>query len=285
MSFEPSTNLDYSIDQNGNDDKRFLPQAPPPAAPPPSLPASCESSRASSPQANADGYHTFGSPTIVNYYETSPASRQGKRVLPVNNLSETTPTIQLFSTRGDANIRPNIGESNAAIGQDSLRESLWKGRIVNLVAAVLALLFEIPNFLGHVFLLHPARAVLGIYLTMFALLLLCFEAGLGRDFIRQQFGLLHHPIGRAFILLQMGGLAMGQGGILDVLLGSVFLMSSIYTMVTYCWYPEYRRRTAEEGEERDSLLGQARSHIWANPAEAASLLQKAMETDVGIPHQ
>jgi hypothetical protein len=170
------------------------------------------------------------------------------------------------SYRGDAKSRPNIGESNADIGEASLRESLCRGRFVNMVAAAVAILFEIPNLFAHTFLLHPARAVLGMYLTMFALLLLCFEAGLGRDFIRQQFGLLYHPIGRSFILLQMGGLAIGQGGILDGLLGCAFLASSLYTIVTFCWYPEYRRRAAQESEETEPLLGQARSHKWINPA-------------------
>lgn len=184
--------------------------------------------------------------------------------------------------RGDATLRPNIGESNAAIGEASLRESLWKGQVINVVACTFAILLQFLDFIGNVLFLHPAKTVLGLYLALFSILLLCFETGLGRDFVRRQLGLVHHPIGRSFLLLLMGGLAIGQGGILDILLGVVFLGSSIYTIVTFCWYPAYRRRIAQDGgeEERRSILATARDHFWANPVEATSLLQKAIVANV-----
>ena len=129
----------------------------------------------------------------------------------------------------------------------------------------------------------PARTVLGVYLSIFSIVLLTYESGFeqGRDFLRHQFGFIHHPLGRSFLLLQMSGLAIGQGGILEILLGLVFLGSSIHTSVTFCWYPEYRRRIGQEGgdEERNSILVVARDHFWANPIdEASSLLHKAIRT-------
>ena len=346
MSFEPSTNLDddYNDTCNNNDsmsmhmknnkDPRHVlqPHAPPPAAPPPPLPDSANNSRSSSPlphqqqqQQRQVGYSFYGSTTlqqqpaappapppgvtIINYSETSPASKQGKRTLAAglfppdnnnnsssNNTSSklggphqqpqqqqqqsTFPIMNAF--RGDATLRPNIGESNAAIGEESLRESLWKGQIINVVACSLAILLQIWDFIANVLFVRPAKTVLGLYLTLFSILLLCFETGLGRDLVRQQFGLLHHPMGRSFILLQMGGLAIGQGSIVDIMLGSVFVGNGVYTMVTFCWYPAYRRRLAQDGgeEERQSILVTAREHFWANPVEATALLQKAMVAEV-----
>jgi hypothetical protein len=274
------------------------------------------------------GYSTYGSTTtttttqppavtIIHYYETSPASIQAKRTVPFVPPSDTRGTGGLplpfsqqqqnqqqqstlssyyskipttFSSfRGDATVRPNIGESNAAIGEASLKESLWKGRLLNIVACSVAIVWQVlHSIIGNVLFLHPARTVLGMYLTLFSILILSFETGLvvvGQDLVRQQFGLLYHPLGRSFLLLQMSGLAIGQGGIVDILLGIVFLGSSVYTMITFCWYPAYRRRIAAgEEEERQSILVTARDRFWANPAEATSLLQKAamVVTDVSL---
>mmetsp|Transcript_14427 Transcript_14427/g.23856 ORF Transcript_14427/g.23856 Transcript_14427/m.23856 type:complete len:304 (-) Transcript_14427:46-957(-) len=295
MSFEPPTSVD---DHNENAGGRFLPQAPPPAAAPPPPPTP-------PPQKNYDSFSTpFSPPNVVNYddhVEASPASRRPKRTVRITEDNEqqgrrresvqdpnggnNNSNRSAASSVGDASLRPNIGESNAAIGEESLRESLWKGRVVNLVACTVALLLELPNLLGHVFSLHPARAVLGLYLSFFSLLLCGYEVDLyGRTFIRQNFGMLHHPIGRSFVLFLMGGLAIGQGGVLDYLVGAVFAWSSLYTAITFCWYPQYRQRTSlEDGtiEDRQSLYHQAlQNNSWADPeqhlGEAASLLHKAV---------
>lgn len=308
-SFEPSTNLDDSSTIDVRDNRQILqPHAPPPSAPPPPLPESANNSRSSSPiqQQQQHAYSTFGSQqqqlppgiTIVNYnYESSPASKQGKRTVsfppdanglgpqlehPSNTTVSNNNNNSLSWFRGDATLRPNIGESNAAVGEASLRESLWKGQVVNVVACTFAILLQFLDFIRNVLFLHPARTVLGMYLALFSMLVLCFETGLGRDIVRRQLGLLHHPIGRSFILLLMSGLAIGQAGILDILLGIVFFWSSVYTIVTFCWYPAYRRRISQDGgeEERRSILVTARDHFWANPAEATSLLQKAIVTRV-----
>jgi hypothetical protein len=264
------------VDGNGYEQRAFLPPPPPTPSPP-------------------KNYSTITnpfSPNIVNYddhVEASPASRRPKRSVRIEEPLSSPggdgeqPVRMFSSTRGDASLRPNIGASNARIGEESLAESLWKGRVVNIVACAVALLLELPNLLGHVFRLHPARAVLGMYLSFFALLLGGYEVDImGRDAIKHYFGMVHHPVGRSFLLFLMGGLAIGQGGILDLLLGVVFCWSSFYTMLTYCWYPQYRQQTSlEDGEgARQSLYQQAMGHnSWANPeqhvGEALSLLHKA----------
>lgn len=279
MAFEPPTSIDY-----GSSDSRFMPQAPPPAAPPPPPPEPPTTTTRNDYSAIKNPL----SPNVINYddyVEPSPASRRAKRI-PTQAIGSATlpqedPSIRLFaSTLGDTNIRPNTGESNAAVGEESLQESLWKGRVVNIAACTVALLLEIPNLLGHVFRIHPARAVLGLYLSFFSLLLLGYEIDMfGRNQIRQYFGLLHHPVGRSFVVFLMGGLAIGQGGIFDLLVGIVFVWSALYNLVTYIWYPQYRQRTSLE-EERQSLFEQAKqNHAWADPeqhvGEAVSLLQKA----------
>jgi hypothetical protein len=252
--------------QEAQDDDSIglTPQAPPPAVPPPPPPA----------------YGTV--PTIhhyEDYVEPSPATRQGKRGITISTGSLQDPITPLHSGRGDASLRPNIGETNAALGEESLRESLHKLRLLNIIACSLALLLEIPNLLGNVFTLQPARAVLGIYLSFFALLLCGYELDMVlTEKIELYFGLLYHPVGRSFVLMLMGGLAIGQNGILDLLLGLVFIWSSLYTLTTFCWYPEYRRRT----EQRRDLYEEANEAVavqtWAHPdkvGEAVSLLQKA----------
>lgn len=266
-TFEAPTNLDD-----------FRPMAPPPAAPPPPPPPSYGSTPTTPFSPNANVYDS--------HIEESPATRQAKRGLPPDEGP-------ISSFRGDTSLRPNIGSSNAAIGEESLRESMWKMRLVNLTACVLALLSEIPNFMGKVFTINLPGAVLGGYLTFFALLLLGYELDMwGADRIKEYFGLLHHPIGRAFVLLLMGGLSVGQGGIINFVLGAVFLWSSGYTFTTFVWFPEYRRKFYNS-EERESLVNEAlKNNTWATPenitqgvaqaalaapGEAASLIQKAMK--------
>ena len=139
--------------------------------------------------------------TIINYSETSPASKHGKRTLAAglfppdntdssNNYSsklgrepyqqqeqqQQQSTFSIMNAfRGDATLlRPNKGESNAAIGEESLRESLWKGQVINVVACSFAILLQIWDFIANVLFVRPAKTVLGLYLTLFSILLLCF---------------------------------------------------------------------------------------------------------------
>mmetsp|Transcript_13170 Transcript_13170/g.15076 ORF Transcript_13170/g.15076 Transcript_13170/m.15076 type:complete len:251 (+) Transcript_13170:63-815(+) len=223
-------------------------------------------------------------PGIVNYRDETPSNTPA-RGESTENYGLPPRDSSLYSGEGKNQfsgtmlLQPNIGESNAAIGEDSLRESLRKIRLINLSACALVIILEIPNFLGNVFFLKPARAILGIYLTLFAILLCGYELDmLFSEQIELYFGILYHPIGRSAIIFLMGGLAIGQGGILDFLLGFVFIGSAVYTVVTYIWYPEYRRRTEERPELFDEIKGaEVLTRVGAKPAGENLSLLKAGE--------
>jgi hypothetical protein len=147
-------------------------------------------------------------------------------------------------------------------------------RVANMVACFLAILLEIPNVLGRVFALQPARAILGIYLSFFAGLVCCFEFHnpWTDSIIQDQFGLLNHPIGRSFILLLMGGLAIGQATVLDFLMGLVFVSNAILTTYAFLRYPEYRRQTDEQSDIFQVAKSRATQYAWANPAVLSGLV-------------
>mmetsp|Transcript_22283 Transcript_22283/g.33693 ORF Transcript_22283/g.33693 Transcript_22283/m.33693 type:complete len:240 (+) Transcript_22283:104-823(+) len=220
-------------------------------------------------------------PGVVHFYDEKGLPKQG---LPTEDYGLPSMNLKVESSKEHDDtgqlILPNIGELNAAVGEDSLRETLQKMRLLNLVACTMALLLEIPDFLGHVFRLHPARAILGLYLSFFAIILFGYELNMFlAEQIERYFGILYHPIGRSFLLLMMGGLSVGQGGILNYLLGAIFVFSAVYTTLTFIWYPEYRRRTAERPdlyEEVHGSVGLDRS--WAKPAgETIALLKSATQ--------
>mmetsp|Transcript_23055 Transcript_23055/g.34039 ORF Transcript_23055/g.34039 Transcript_23055/m.34039 type:complete len:240 (+) Transcript_23055:78-797(+) len=220
-------------------------------------------------------------PGIVHFYDEMGSPKQG---LPTEDYGLPSVNLKFESPRGVQTcsqlIQPNIGESNAAVGEDSLRETLQKIRLLNILACVMAFLLEIPDFLGHMFRLHPARAVLGIYLSFFSVLLFGYELDMVlAEEIERYFGILYHPIGRSVIILMMGGLSIGQEGILDYLLGAIFIFSAIYTILTYIWYAEYRRRTAERPDLYEKVQGSVNvDRNWAKPAgETMSLLKSAMQ--------
>jgi hypothetical protein len=267
--------------------EEIYPKAPPPMDAPPPPP---------SPQRS---YYDTSTPVIIHYSDIcpSPATRQGKRTVDLGVMltggnSSLTPESNVPTTssytwfRGDASIRPNVGESNAAIGEASLREALWRGRILNIITCSLALILQIPQFLGNLLWVRPARTILGLYLAVFCSILLVFETGCyGKIWIKTYLGVFHHPLGRSWILFLMGGLAIGQGGFLDptVWLGIIFVISSIYTLVTYIWYPEYRRRIAEqEGQENRDPIVETNVHdrFWAQPREATALLSAVLDARV-----
>jgi len=236
-------------------------------------------------------------PGITHFHDEPPLSNTSttSRSRSISNYALPSGDSSVFSSRvinqSDSNVllQPNIDESNAAIGEDSLKESLRKIRLINLLACAMVILLEIPNFFGEVFSLKPARVILGIYLTLFALLLCGYELDMFlSEQIERYFGILYHPIGRSVITLMMGGLAIGQGEILDFLLGFVFIGSAVYTTITYIWYPEYRQLT----EERPDLYEEVQeagtlAHAWTKPAaenlsllkagESLSFIQKAMQ--------
>lgn len=163
---------------------------------------------------------------------------------------------------------------NAADDQaESLAEILWKMRLCNLTCSGLSLLLEIPDFFTNVFALNPARAVLGLYLTFFCIVLIFYELHTPyiSDILNDQFGLLQHPYGRTLYLLLLGGLSLGQTQILQGVVGVGFLVTAVLTSYAYFKYPEYRRLVDEQPDlaalarlrwQRRTAL---RTASWARP--------------------
>eukprot|EP00978_Attheya_sp_CCMP212_P035372 scaffold153640_cov52-Attheya_sp.AAC.2 len=183
-------------------------------------------------------------------------------------------------TNGDASLSPNRGISNSSLGAGTaLPELIWRIRVLNLASCTLALLLEIPSFiLGN--LLNPAKMVLGGYLIFFSGLLCCFElhTPVLSQMIKDNFGVLYNPIGRAIFLFLMGGLSIGQGGLLHWLVGLLLLGNGGYTGYVTMRYPEYRK-LHEQDESSSSqpparassviptqLAGSLRNISWATPS-------------------
>jgi hypothetical protein len=62
-------------------------------------------------------------------------------------------------------------------------------------------------------------------------------------FLRDNFGLLFHPSGKAFMLFLMASMCVGQNNnIFELVLGSVFAINALFTCYLMCQYPGYRRQ-------------------------------------------
>jgi hypothetical protein len=260
---------------------RFQPRAPPPAAPPPSPPVSTKKKKSSSNNMPS----SYQKEQIPNY------SRKGNRseVPAVTNYSLTDGDEasnllrpQQRSSRGDASLRPNTGFSNASEGEgEALLEVLWKMRILNIVGCIAALLLSLPDFFTHVFGLDPARVILGCYRSFFSIVLLCYESHTPyvRTMIIDQFGLIHHPVGRTFFLLLLSGLSIGQGPILDIFVGGLFILTAIMTFYAFIKYPEYRRIVDEQPNIVDIVKNRTSERFsWAETG--ASIVEKLSESEI-----
>lgn len=213
----------------------YIPVAPPPACDPPPTPPS---------------------PGLNSYQKDSSSSSWLKSGL----------------LRGDASLRPNTGESNWADGA-ALNEVVWRIRIINLVVCTLAILFQVPALLGQV-LFSPAKAVLGCYLVFFCGVLCCFElhTPVVDTMIRDNFGMLHHPLSRVVFLVVLASVCWSQGG-LESILAVVIVGNALYIVFVFARYPEYRRIHNDEQADLVSIVRKrATRYAWANPDTVASVV-------------
>ncbi|CAB9518135.1 expressed unknown protein [Seminavis robusta] len=206
--------------------------------------------------------------------------------------SSYTPTIShynqnaVYSSFGDANLRPNTGEANWVHGEllgMALHEILKTLQWSNIISCSLVIILEVMVAIFRIFAL--AKFVMGCYLAFFASLLLRVEiaqiikqhrqqqklehenqsanGGGSADgwilntglrhasripdvqapFLRDNFGLLFHPSGKASILLLMSSMCVGQhNNIFELVLGGVFGLNAIIILYLLCQYPSYRRQ-------------------------------------------
>lgn len=169
-------------------------------------------------------------------------------------------------------LNPNAQRvANSAEGEGTaLPELILRMRIINIILCSVALGLEIPFWIGRIIMLNLSELVLGICLCGFALVLCFWEmhVPLFADGIRESFGIVYHPFGRAFFFVLMGGLCIGQGG-LEQYLGLVILLNAMYTICIPCRYPHYYKAFEDFGEEdvRDfavRAVARRKGHAWAD---------------------
>lgn len=177
--------------------------------------------------------------------------------------------------RGDAAIQPNTGLKNSSMGDGTaLVEIIWKLQWINIIASTLAIMSEIFGIIFKLF-TNPSKAILAVYLTFFSLMLLAYETRIPEleRIVKDNFGLLCHPIGRALFLFLLSSLALGQWTLMDVLIGVVFLGNGIYTIHTFIFYPEFRRMHEDENLQHTNTESTWWSRkSWATPDIASSAI-------------
>lgn len=250
------------------------PLAPPPAAPPPPPPLSdsdAESVRSShlNDDQDASQYSSYQNsraaqmPTITHYGDSPSTPR------PVERINS--------GMRGDPNLRPNTGQTNDDYGGiGSLREVASILRWMTVSSTILAIVWEGFAFptrlLIHAW-VYPAKVVLGAYLAAFCLLLLGVELNAP---LRDNFGVLYHPLGRGALLFLMSGMCFGiLAAWWEILLGLAFLICSFGYVYAYIKYPEYRRwqdyNDNEIWQEVKSVINKRGGVAWARPSSESDL--------------
>jgi hypothetical protein len=278
---------------NGGNEQHFQPRSPAPAAAPPPPPPTSESDAGSvrsvtldgdggdddsdDPVLRANNNNTSADRSLYQpSYQTS-GSRAAKvpmisnyGVSPVPNGREQSDRSMM---RGDPSMQPNTGETNDEFGGiGSLREVTGTLRWMTITSTILAMIWEgfaFPTRLLVQAWIYPAKVVLGAYLGVFCLLLLGVELNAP---LRDNFGVLYHPIGRGAMLMLMSGMCFGiLAAWWEVLLGLAFMISGGGYWYAYIKYPEYRRWQDYNDNQiwkhiRESV--NRRSIAWARPSSS-----------------
>jgi hypothetical protein len=251
--------------------------APPWAAPPPPPASDSHSVSADSLGESSHSYsqHSYQNssnlyqsrsapvPTITNYGD-SPAYQTKKR--------PDDGTVPQYL--GDSKLRPNIGETNDSYGGiGSLREVVTRLRWLTIASTMATIVWEGFAFPARLLVdawLHQARVVIAAYLGIFALLLLGVELNAP---MKDNFGILYHPLGRGAMLFLMSTMCFG---ILEAwwegFLGISFLVCGVGYAYAYCQYPEYRRwddyNESQVWENvRTAIRRRTNTNSWADPSE------------------
>jgi hypothetical protein len=175
--------------------------------------------------------------------------------------------------RGDPSLRPNTGQTNDDYGGiGSLNEVATRLRWMTIASSSIAILWEgfaLPTRIIIHSWVYPAKVVLGGYLGVFCILLLGVELNAP---LRDNFGILYHPLGRAVLLFLMSGMCFG---ILftwwEIILGLAFILCGSGYVYAYIKYPEYRRwQSYNDNKVWEEVKTAARASIaWANPNGSA----------------
>lgn len=251
------------------------PLAAPPAAAPPSPPISDSGSfSVDSRGANGSTYSQYGSQNASNVYQSLSApvpTITNYGVSPASKTNKQRDGAFNPHTVGNSRIRPNIGETNDSFGGiGSLREVVTRLRWLTIASTLATIVWEGFAFPARLLIdawLHQARVVIAAYLGFFALLLLGVELNAP---LKDNFGILYHPLGRATMLFLMSTMCFG---ILEAwwegVLGVSYLVCGVGYAYAYCQYPEYRRwddyNESQVWENVRSAI-RRRTNPWANPS-------------------
>jgi hypothetical protein len=213
---------------------------------------------------------------------------------------------------GDATLAPNTGLTNSydyALFGLALHELLDRLRLSIIINAVLLLALLFFTWWRRLF--QPAHLTMSIGLAAFVFILLVVEvksvfdatgtnsvsstasavvndiSGANREIFAtilkriEQIGLsiLYHPLGRTMYLITCGVLCFWIGGLIEALLGLMFITNACALL--YCWvtYPEFRKIFASperntdnnnDGSSSNNQSYSARSASWSYYSDAAS---------------
>jgi hypothetical protein len=165
-------------------------------------------------------------------------------------LAENNVDLRSFFAAGDASLRPNIGLTNSyddALFGMALHELLEHLRMANILCALASIVLMLVSWLVRlVTVWHVDQLVLSIYLAVLSLILLLTECmnlynvQSMDTWLKNNFGLLRHPLGKAAFIFLLSSVCFGIGAIAEAVVGLVYLMSAILLVYTWIVYPEFR---------------------------------------------
>jgi len=175
--------------------------------------------------------------------------------------NNSTDPRSFFVVRGDASLRPNTGETNSydtAIFGLALHELLEKLRLANMVAAVASIASLLVNWFLQLITAQFSQLVLSCYLAFLAGVLLLVEAtslyhmAAVDQFLKDNFGLLRRPVGKAIYIYVLATICGGIGGITGYILAALYFASASLLLYAWYFYEEMRRPFEQEDEQAES---------------------------------
>jgi hypothetical protein len=250
------------------------PYAPPPNEAPPPLPQ-CSSPRKSTLRCATTPLgqipeqdqllQSYTSPTITTPTSSTSFSYQhGRPALQptIYNYqdNEDNNARSLFAMRGDTNLQPNVaGLTNsydrAPFGL-ALHELLEQVRATNAIASLASCSWTIVTWIWF----PPSdvtRVVLSAYQCVLSVVLFSVELLKSWNiksadvFLKDNFGMMRHPVGKAVYTVGLASLCFAIGGVGEILVGLVFLGSSCSLFYVWTVNPELRYLFQQEDKTDD----------------------------------
>lgn len=189
-------------------------------------------------------------PTIRHYDE---------QFMPATTYVDASPR-RFFGRSGDASLRPNTGETNSydtALFGLALHELLENLRLANIIAAVASMGSLLASWFLRLVTAQLGKLVLAGYLAFLSFVLLMVEmlsifhvASIDAR-LKENFGLLRHPMGKTMFIYLLATLCWGIGGLMEMIIGVVYFLSATVLFTAWVTYPEFRRPFEDEDKEED----------------------------------